>query len=56
VKHGGPANASQLKRLSTILPEHLRSSLDDESISVIHAPEGYKKFVSRHVLKILECG
>ncbi|KAG9242782.1 hypothetical protein BJ878DRAFT_154154 [Calycina marina] len=33
-----------LKRLSTNLPDHLRSSLDDESVSVIHAPEGYMKF------------
>lgn len=35
----------QLKRISTNLPD-LRASLDDESISVIHAPEGFKDFVS----------
>ena len=41
--------ALQLKRLSTLstnLPENFRSSADDESISVIHAPEGYGSFVS----------
>ncbi|RDL33080.1 Uncharacterized protein BP5553_08519 [Venustampulla echinocandica] len=35
---------SALKRLSTNLPEHFRTSLDDESISVIHAPEGFGDF------------
>ncbi|KAH8597439.1 hypothetical protein B0O99DRAFT_684763 [Bisporella sp. PMI_857] len=34
-----------LRRLSTSIPEHLRSSAEDESVSVIHAPEGYKTFV-----------
>ena len=34
-----------MQRLSTVIPEHLRSSINDESISVIHAPEGYKRFV-----------
>ena len=43
-----------MKRLSTVLPEHLRSSIDDESISVIHAPEGYKKFVSGYVIDIFD--
>lgn len=43
---GSVDSHSTLKRLSTILPEHLRSSLEDESISVIHAPEGYKKFIA----------
>jgi hypothetical protein len=39
----------QLKRLSTLstnLPDHFRLSTEDESISVIHAPEGYGSFVS----------
>ncbi|EDO03375.1 hypothetical protein SS1G_05856 [Sclerotinia sclerotiorum 1980 UF-70] len=34
-----------LKRLSTNLPDEFRASLEDESVSVIHAPEGYTKFV-----------
>ncbi|QSZ29579.1 hypothetical protein DSL72_004095 [Monilinia vaccinii-corymbosi] len=33
-----------LKRLSTNLPEEFRTSIEDESVSVIHAPEGYTKF------------
>ncbi|KAM0140733.1 hypothetical protein ACHAP3_002411 [Botrytis cinerea] len=33
-----------LKRLSTNLPEEFRASIEDESVSVIHAPEGYAKF------------
>lgn len=36
----------QLRRLSTNIPDHLRASLEDESISVIHAPQGYNTFVS----------
>lgn len=34
-----------LKRLSTNLPDEFRASLEDESVSVIHAPEGYTKFL-----------
>ncbi|KAH6664114.1 hypothetical protein B0J14DRAFT_252314 [Halenospora varia] len=35
---------SALKRLSTNIPERFRTSLDDESVSVIHAPQGYGNF------------
>lgn len=31
--------------LSTQVPDRFRSSGDDESVSVIHAPEGYGSFV-----------
>ncbi|KAM3086517.1 hypothetical protein ACMFMF_000465 [Clarireedia jacksonii] len=34
-----------LKRLSTNLPDEFRASIDDESVSVIHAPEGYARFM-----------
>ncbi|KAG4028601.1 hypothetical protein MFRU_020g00420 [Monilinia fructicola] len=34
-----------LKRLSTNLAEEFRASIEDESVSVIHAPEGYSKFL-----------
>lgn len=43
---------SKVKRLSTNLPDHFRTSLEDESVSVIHAPEGFGKFV-RQLLVIL---
>ncbi|CZR55129.1 uncharacterized protein PAC_05015 [Phialocephala subalpina] len=36
-----------LKRLTTNVPDYFRSSLEDESISVIHAPEGYGNFASK---------
>lgn len=42
----GADGGLQLKRLTTNIPDHFRSSLEDESISVIHAPEGYGNFVS----------
>jgi len=41
---GSADSQATLKRLSTNLPDHFRASLEDESISVIHAPEGYGKF------------
>jgi hypothetical protein len=42
----------QFKRLngisiSTNIPDYFRTGGEDESISVIHAPEGYGSFVSR---------
>lgn len=53
-----PSPATQLQRLSTVVPEHLRTSINDESTSVIHAPEGYQRFdnfpaqpTSRHLEK-----
>ncbi|TVY59497.1 hypothetical protein LCER1_G000138 [Lachnellula cervina] len=36
----------ELKRLSTNIPDRFRSSIDDESISVIHAPEGFRDFAT----------
>ncbi|KUJ24194.1 uncharacterized protein LY89DRAFT_14036 [Mollisia scopiformis] len=39
-----------LKRLTTTVPDYFRASLEDESISVIHAPEGYGNFASRESL------
>ncbi|CZS95276.1 hypothetical protein WAI453_011267 [Rhynchosporium graminicola] len=41
---GSADSQATLKRLSTNLPDHFRASLEDESISVIHAPEGYGNF------------
>ncbi|KAJ8066645.1 hypothetical protein OCU04_005693 [Sclerotinia nivalis] len=41
-----------LKRLSTNLPEEFRASLEDESVSVIHAPEGYTKFLFNDVTPV----
>lgn len=41
------ADALQLKRLSTNVPDRFRSSASDESTSVIHAPQGYQTFISR---------
>ncbi|RFU34780.1 hypothetical protein B7463_g1572, partial [Scytalidium lignicola] len=35
-----------VKRLSTNLPEHFRTNLEDESVSVIHAPEGFGNFAT----------
>ncbi|KAE8451169.1 hypothetical protein EG329_004841 [Mollisiaceae sp. DMI_Dod_QoI] len=37
---------STLKRLTTNVPDYFRASLEDESISVIHAPEGYGNFIT----------
>ncbi|KAF4624056.1 hypothetical protein G7Y89_g14119 [Cudoniella acicularis] len=37
---------SALKRLSTNIPDRFRTSLDDESVSVIHAPQGYGNFAT----------
>lgn len=36
----------QLRRLSTNLHDNFKTSLDDETVSVIHAPQGYGNFVS----------
>ncbi|CAL3973647.1 hypothetical protein PZA11_005817 [Diplocarpon coronariae] len=41
---GSGDSQATLKRISTDLPDHVRSSLEDESVSVIHAPQGYGKF------------
>ena len=43
----------QLNTLSTNLPDNVRSASEDESISVIHAPEGYGSFVSKPVVSEL---
>ncbi|KAH8813323.1 hypothetical protein F5884DRAFT_333331 [Xylogone sp. PMI_703] len=37
---------STVKRLSTNLPEHFRTTIEDESVSVIHAPEGFGQFIA----------
>jgi hypothetical protein len=37
---------SSLSTISTNLLDNFRSSAEDETISVIHAPEGYGSFVS----------
>lgn len=37
-------STNTMKRLSTNVPEQFRTSLDDESVSVIHAPMGYGNF------------
>ncbi|TVY30016.1 hypothetical protein LHYA1_G001291 [Lachnellula hyalina] len=43
---GSADSQATLKRLSTNIPERFRSSIDDESISVIHAPEGFRDFAT----------
>ncbi|TVY49805.1 hypothetical protein LOCC1_G000430 [Lachnellula occidentalis] len=43
---GSADSQSTLKRLSTNIPDRYRSSIDDESISVIHAPEGFRDFAT----------
>ncbi|RDW72983.1 hypothetical protein BP6252_06890 [Coleophoma cylindrospora] len=40
----GSVQASRLSAIRTSLPEEFRASIDDESISVIHAPQGYGSF------------
>ena len=42
------ADYVQLVRLSTNIPDSLRSAIDDESVSVIHAPQDFTKFVCLH--------
>ncbi|PBP25878.1 hypothetical protein BUE80_DR003130 [Diplocarpon rosae] len=51
---GSGDSQATLKRISTDLPDHFRASLEDESISVIHAPQGYGKFVMPDNLPIQE--
>ncbi|TVY45951.1 hypothetical protein LSUB1_G000199 [Lachnellula subtilissima] len=43
---GSADSQATLKRLSTNIPDRFRSSIDDESISVIHAPEGFRDFAT----------
>ncbi|TAQ86395.1 hypothetical protein B7494_g5297 [Chlorociboria aeruginascens] len=43
---GSSGSSVTLNRLSTTFPEEFRTSGDEESISVIHAPEGFGDFVS----------
>ncbi|RDW87796.1 hypothetical protein BP5796_03490 [Coleophoma crateriformis] len=40
----GSVQASRLSAIRTSLPEEFRASVDDESVSVIHAPQGYGSF------------